>query len=67
MYVNVIIKPVIIKKSIIRRELVEKVHQVTKINPNEHQIHLTCKWPVAYEYYQAVGISYDDDNVLFLK
>ena len=52
----------IVRKSITMRELVKKVHQITKINPNEHQIHLTCKWPVAHGPYQAVGISDDDDT-----
>ena len=38
----------------------EKFHQLTKINPNEHCIHLICKWQ-AHEHYQAVGIL-DNEN-----
>ena len=55
----------IVRKSIIRCELIEKIHRITKINPNEHQIHLTCKWPVSHGSYQAVGIS-DDENCLVI-
>ena len=35
-YVNEIVKSVTVRKLITRRELVEKVYQITKINPNEH-------------------------------
>ena len=35
-YVNGIIKLVIVRKSITRHKLVTKVHQIIKINPNEH-------------------------------
>ena len=57
-YVNGIVKPMVIRK--ILCELIEKVHQITIINPGKHQIHLVCKWPVSHENYQAVGISDDD-------
>jgi len=40
---------------------VEKIHQITKINPKEHQIHLTCNLPVAQGRFTAVKISDDDD------
>ena len=40
-YIDKIVKLVIVRKSITRRELVEKVHQITKINSNKHQFHLT--------------------------
>ena len=39
----------------------EKIHQITKINPKEHQIHLTCNLPVAQGRFTAVKISDDDD------
>ena len=52
-----------IRKPIIRRELMEKIHQITKI---KHQIHLTCNWPVTQGHFTAVGISDDDDTTLFL-
>ena len=60
-YVNGIVKHMIVRKSFIRCELIKKIHRNTKINPSEHQLHLTCKWPVSHENYQTVGISYDDD------
>ena len=41
--------------------MLEKVHRITKINPNEHQLYLTCKWPVSQRNYQAVGMLDDDD------
>ena len=60
-YVNGIVKPMVVRKSFIRCELIEKSHRITKINSSEHQLHLTCKWPVSHGNYQAVGISDDDD------
>jgi len=56
-YVNGIVKLMVVGKSITRHELIEKAHRITKTNPNEHQCHLTCKWPIAHEKYQAVGKS----------
>ena len=44
----------------------EKVHQITKINPNEHHSHLTCKWP-AYGDYQVLRISDNDDTYAMLE
>jgi len=41
-------------------KLVEKLHQITKINSNDHQIHLSYKWPVAHKHYQTVKILNDD-------
>ena len=38
-YLDEIVKPMIMRKSITIRELVEKLHQITKINPNDHQSH----------------------------
>jgi len=60
-YVTGIVKFMIVRKSFIRCEMIEKIHQITKINSSEHQLHLTCKWPVSHGNYQAVGISDDDD------
>ena len=60
-YVNGIVKSILVRKSITRRELIEKVYRIIKINPNEHQFHLTCKWPIAHGKYQAVRILDDDD------
>ena len=57
----------IVRKSITMHELVEKVHQITQINPNEHQIHLTCKWPIAHGHYQSIGISDDEDTCVMLE
>ena len=54
----------IVRKSITRRELVKKIHQITKTNPNEHQIHLTCNWPVAQGCFQAVRITDDDTQAM---
>jgi len=42
MYVNGIVKPVIVRKPITMHELVEKVHQIIKISISEHYIHFTC-------------------------
>ena len=47
--------------------MIEKVGRITKINPNEYQFHLTCKWSIAHEKYQAVGISDDDDYHAMLE
>ena len=60
-YVNGMIKHMVVRKSFSRCELIEKIHRITKINPNEYQLHLTCKWPVSHGNYQAVRISDDDD------
>ena len=59
-YVNVVVKSVMINKSITLRELVEKIHRIIKINSNEHQIHLTCNWPLAQERFRVVSIADDD-------
>ena len=59
--VNRIVKPMIFRKSFTRCELIEKIHRIIKINLSEYQLHLTCKWPLSHENYQAVGVSNDDD------
>ena len=61
-YINMIVKPVTVRKSIIRRELVEKIHRITKINPNEEQIHLICIWLIAQRHFTAMPISDDEDT-----
>ena len=60
-YINENVKLMVVRKSFKRCELIEKIHRITKVNPNEHQFHLTCKWPVSQGNYQAVGVSDDDD------
>ena len=60
MYVNEIVKSIM-------RELIEKVYQITKIIPYEHQIHLTCKWPVAHRRCQTMRISDDDGTRAMLE
>ena len=45
-YIDRIVKPMLVRKSAIRRELVEKIYQISKINPNDYPINLTCKWPI---------------------
>ena len=57
----------IVKKSTTVCELVEKDHQILKINPNEYQIHWTCKWQVAHGYCQAVRISNNDSTRAILE
>ena len=49
------------RKSFTRCKLIKKIHRIIKINPSERQLHLTCKWSVSHEHYQAVEISDDDD------
>ena len=51
----------VVRKSFARCELIENIHRIIKINPSEHPLHLTCRWPESHENYQAVGISDDDD------
>ena len=48
------------------RELVEKTHQIIKINPNDYKIHLTCKWPTSYDY-SPVEITNDEDICIMLE
>ena len=43
-YIDRIVKPMLVRKSTIRCELVEKIYQISKIN--DYQIHLTCKLPI---------------------
>jgi len=57
----------VVRKSFIWCELIEKVYRITKINPSEHQSHLTCKWSVSHGNYQPVGISDDDDYHAILE
>ena len=57
----------LVRNSTTRRELVEKIHHILKINPNNYQIHLTCKLPVAHEHYQVVKISDDKDIRVMLE
>ena len=45
-YLNRIIKSMLARNRATRRELVEKIYQISKINPNDHQIHLICKLPI---------------------
>ena len=61
-YVNGVVKPVMVNKPIILHELVEKIYRITKINSNEHQIHLTCNWPLAQGRFIVVPITDDDDT-----
>jgi len=42
-----------VRKKTTRLELVERIHQLSKINQNDCQIQITCKWPVAHRHYQA--------------
>ena len=57
----------IVRKSFIRYELIEKIHRITKINPSEYKAHLACKWPVSHGNCQAVWISDDDDYHAILE
>ena len=66
-YINEIVKHVTIRKSITKRELVVKVHQITIINPNEPHIHLTYTWLVAHGHYQVVGTSGNDNTNAMLE
>jgi len=50
-----------VRKSITRLELVEKIHRITKTNLNKHQIHLICKWLVVQRRFTVVPIR-DNDN-----
>jgi len=61
-YVNGVVKYVMVRKSITRRELVEKIHRIIKIYLNEYLIQLICNWPVTQWYLEIVGISYDGDT-----
>ena len=45
----------------------EKIHRIAKINANEHQIYLTCNWPVAQWRFTVVPISDDDDTRAILE
>ena len=71
MHVNRVVKLVIVRKSITRHELVEKIHQTIKINLNKHQRwaldSLICNWLVAQGQFQTVGISDDDDTWAMLE
>ena len=42
-YIDETVKPMLLKKETTRIELVKKIHHISKINPNDYQIHLTCK------------------------
>jgi len=66
-YVDKIVKPMLVRKSITRHELVEKIHHIARNNPNDYQIHVICKWFVAHEHYQTVKISDDDDIHVILE
>ena len=66
-YIDKILKSMPVRKSTTRRELVEKIHHIAKINPNDYQILLTCKWQIAHEHYQEVKISKDEDICFILE
>ena len=61
------IKPVMVNKPITLRELVEKIHQITKINSNEYQIQLTCNWSPVQGRFIAVSIADDDSTQAMLE
>ena len=61
-YVAGTVKPMSVWKKTTSLELVEKIHHISKINPNNYQIQITCKWSFTYGYYQAVVIADDEDT-----
>ena len=46
-YINKVVKPVMVIKSIRRFELVEKIHRIAGIDLKGYQIHLTFSWSIA--------------------
>ena len=45
-YVDRIVKSMLVRNPATRRELVEKIYQISKINPNDYLINVTCRWPI---------------------
>ena len=63
-YVNGVVKSVMANKPITLHELVEKIHWITKINSNEHQIYLTCKLATCIRaFYNRVNNRWWQDTV----
>ena len=66
-YINGVGKPMIVRKSITWHELVEKIYRITKINPKEYQIQLTCNCPIRQGHFTTVSISDNDDTRTILE